>query len=109
MYCVTVYRELGAFLLTYLGYLLTYCREHAQAASRADNVHKKAAGHTGNSVPEDTISRHIHARGGCPENQPAGITGPGMKHVKVFVLKLLTVKICDTAFIASRDGFDLLG
>lgn len=50
----------------------------SEAAPRTYHLHPIAAGRVGSAFCKNPLPRYIHARRGCPENQPAGIQSPGL-------------------------------
>jgi len=76
------------------------CRnESTQATSREDDLHQSSAGCAGGVILENEISRHLYARGGCPQDQPARVASPGNYFFLVFFPPLLA-PLAD--FIASK-------
>lgn len=60
---------------------LTPCpRSHpAEAAAGAHHLHALAAGRPRGAVRQDPLPRHLHARGGGAQDQPAGVQSPGAR------------------------------
>lgn len=48
-----------------------------EAAQRAHHLHQDTAGHPGGAVLQNPLPRHLHERGGGPEDQPARVTCSG--------------------------------
>ena len=55
----------------------SWARERPEAAPGEDHLHAPAARHPGGPLPEDEVPRHLHARGGGHQDQPARESSPG--------------------------------
>ena len=48
-----------------------------ETEAREDDLHARPAGRAGEPVRQDALPRHLHARGGGPEDQPARVPRAG--------------------------------
>ena len=52
-------------------------RQPKEAETGTDDVHPRATGRSRSALRQDSLPRHLHARRGRPQDQPARIQGPG--------------------------------
>ena len=48
-----------------------------EAEAREDDLHARSAGRAREPVRQDALPRHLHARGGGPQDQPARVPRSG--------------------------------
>ena len=62
--------------------LFSFRHTNEKATPRANHFHPCPAGHSGESVRQNALSRYLHARRSCAENQFARVACPG-KHRRI--------------------------
>ena len=68
--------QIKIFIYSAIMNMLLY-RWRKETAPWEDNLHQTAAGYPGESVPEDSLSWHLHEGRSGAQNKLARVTGPG--------------------------------